>query len=269
MVLMKHRLGLDVQQRLVHAAQALAPRFGRPTTAGGRKYHLYSVCWRSRRDGSRFALDPEAARLPLWLVELAQSLAKEAHSLTPVTMGSTYDPDICLVNYYPVHAAELGVIGLGGHQDLDDTQAKPVVSVSIGDSMTFFFRRLPPLSRRKSGVMVKVTREAQSDSVDGDAAHNPEREILLQSGDVVVFGGESRLMYHGTRGVRPSTRPAGLRMAPGRLNFTFRQHDVLSAVLSPVLASAMPLARKGAGAEWLATFRHVQVDTGAAFSKHA
>jgi hypothetical protein len=50
-----------------------------------------------------------------------------------------------------------------------------------------------------------------------------EKKIILESGDALVFGGESRLVYHGTRCVQPGTRPPGLHMVPGRLNFTFRQ----------------------------------------------
>ena len=53
-----------------------------------------------------------------------------------------------------------------------------------------------------------------------------EHSVVLASGDVLVFGGQSRLVYHGTRNLQPGSKPLGLRMAPGRLNFTFRQRDV-------------------------------------------
>jgi hypothetical protein len=89
--------------------------------------------------------------------------------------------------------------------------------------MTFFFRRIPPLSRRKSGVQVLVDQVAAKDCEDGDTAHNGERKVILESGDILVFGGLSRLVYHGTRNIQPGTRPPGLHMVPGRLNFTFRQ----------------------------------------------
>lgn len=47
------------------------------------------------------------------------------------------------------------------------------VSVSVGDSMSFFFRRLPPMHRRKSGVMVRIDdAEADLQSALGDSAHN-------------------------------------------------------------------------------------------------
>ena len=37
-----------------------------------------------------------------------------------------------------------------------------------------------------------------------------------------VFGGASRMVHHGVGGIIPGTAPSWLRMAPGRLNFTFR-----------------------------------------------
>lgn len=50
------------------------------------------------------------------------------------------------------------------------------VSVSVGDSMTFFYRRLPPLSRRKSGVQIVVDKVAAKNCEHGDIAHNRYKE---------------------------------------------------------------------------------------------
>jgi len=44
--------------------------------------------------------------------------------------------------------------------------------VSVGDSMTFFYRRVPPQSRRKSGVQIIVDESAAKTCKDGDTAHN-------------------------------------------------------------------------------------------------
>ncbi len=44
MVLLQSWLSLDIQQRLVHESQSAAHLFHRPTTVGGDKYHIYSVC---------------------------------------------------------------------------------------------------------------------------------------------------------------------------------------------------------------------------------
>ncbi|CAI7880612.1 unnamed protein product [Closterium sp. NIES-54] len=102
----------------------------------------------------------------------------------------------------------------------------PVVSVSVGDTMKFFFRPLPPLHRRRSGIAVQIDDPvAAARSALGDAAHNRECVVSLSSGDVLVFGAASRLVYHGTRDLVPGTRPPNLVMTPGRLNFTFRVQD--------------------------------------------
>jgi alkylated DNA repair protein (DNA oxidative demethylase) len=47
--------------------------------------------------------------------------------------------------------------------------------------------------------------------------------VKLQSGDALVFGGASRLLYHGVERVHPNTSPRDLGMRPGRLNLTLRQ----------------------------------------------
>lgn len=44
MVLLRSWVSLDIQQRLVHESQSSAHLFHRPSTAGGGKYHIYSVC---------------------------------------------------------------------------------------------------------------------------------------------------------------------------------------------------------------------------------
>jgi alkylated DNA repair dioxygenase AlkB len=76
-----------------------------------------------------------------------------------------------------------------------------VVSFSIGDSAEFLYGT-----------------ERDIDKAEG---------IALESGDVLIFGGESRLIFHGISHVNPHTSPkwliedTGLRL--GRLNLTFRQ----------------------------------------------
>ena len=95
-----------------------------------------------------------------------------------------YLPDACLVNRYASGA------GLGLHQDRDehDLQA-PIVSVSIGASCKFIL-----------GGMQRTS---------------PVQSIALHDGDVMVWGGRSRLVFHG---VRPLPKDSGLRY-----NLTFRK----------------------------------------------
>jgi DNA oxidative demethylase len=70
------------------------------------------------------------------------------------------------------------------------------VSFSIGDTAKFLFGGL---KRRE-----------------------PVTKMLLESGDAFVFGGASRLCYHGVTGILPGTAPPGLPFE-GRLNLTFRK----------------------------------------------
>jgi DNA alkylation damage repair protein AlkB len=121
-------------------------------------------------------------------VRLAANVAREA--------GFVCTPDICLINFYQAD----GRMGL--HQDKDESAASlgagiPVVSISLGDTARFLFGGL----RRR----------------------DPIEAMMLESGDVFVFGGEARLRYHGVSRIVPNTAPTALAMA-GRVNLTFRQY---------------------------------------------
>jgi len=99
------------------------------------------------------------------------------------------DPDCCLVNRYAATAR------MGLHRDADEKDFSfPVLSISLGDSALF--------------------------RMGGPARKDPTSTILLESGDVVVFGGPARLAYHGIDRIRPGTS----RLLPGggRINLTLR-----------------------------------------------
>ena len=102
------------------------------------------------------------------------------------------DPDCCLVNHYSATAR------MGMHRDADEKDfAWPVLSISLGD---------PALFR-----------------IGGTERSDPTTSLLLESGDVVVFGGPARLAYHGIDRVRAG----GSRLLPegGRINLTLRVVD--------------------------------------------
>lgn len=125
---------------------------------------------------------------------LPSDLARRA-SEAALEAGFQFTPDLCIINWYGP-ASRMGL-----HQDKDESRealasGAPVVSFSIGDSARFLFGGL----RRR----------------------DPVDKILLESGDVFVFGGESRLRYHGVTRIVPGTAPAGLGFE-GRLNLTFRK----------------------------------------------
>ncbi|KAH9617228.1 hypothetical protein KSS87_015090 [Heliosperma pusillum] len=110
-------------------------------------------------------------------------------------------PDVCIVNFY----TETGRLGL--HQDRDESEESlskglPVVSFSVGDAAEFLYGNQRDVKKAE--------------------------KLVLESGDVLIFGGESRHVFHGISSIIPHSAPpflleeAGLR--PGRLNLTFRQH---------------------------------------------
>jgi len=141
---------------------------------------------------TREATDVNGKRVlpfPDWMVRLGR-LALVAAADDPHA-GDDYTPDAALVNYYDTDAR------LGMHQDKDERAAAPVVSLSVGDSCTFRFGNARDRGR-------------------------PYEDVLLASGDLFVFGGPSRLAYHGVTKIHPGTAPAGCGLAEGRVNITMR-----------------------------------------------
>lgn len=105
-----------------------------------------------------------------------------------------YSPDVALVNYYDQHAK------MGMHQDKDEFDPAPVVSLSLGDTCIFRF-----------GNSVNRNR--------------PYEDIRLASGDAFVFGGPARFAYHGVTSIREATAPEHGRLdhlGGGRINITMR-----------------------------------------------
>ena len=104
--------------------------------------------------------------------------------------GFDKPPQACLVNFYDPDAR------MGLHQDRDENEfAAPVVSVSLGDQCLF--------------------------RVGGVSRSDPTRSFRLSSGDVFVFGGESRLIFHGVDRIYPDT--STLLKNAGRINLTLRR----------------------------------------------
>jgi alkylated DNA repair protein (DNA oxidative demethylase) len=144
------------------------------------------VGWVSERSGYRYdARDPLTGRawppMPGEFLELALSAA---------ALGGFRDfaPDACLVNRYSPGSR------LTAHRDADEQNyAQPIVSVSMGLPASFAFYGL--------------TRGGKG------------RTVPLADGDVLVWGGPSRLVYHAVRPLKPGVH----RVTGGfRYNLTFR-----------------------------------------------
>lgn len=99
-------------------------------------------------------------------------------------------PEACLVNYYEPTAK------MGMHQDRDENSFEaPVLSISLGDTCLFRF--------------------------GGLNRNDPTRSFKLQSGDVMLLSGNSRLIFHGVDRIYPGT--STLLKREGRINLTLRR----------------------------------------------
>ncbi len=99
-------------------------------------------------------------------------------------------PQACLINIYG-QAAKMGL-----HQDRDEADfSAPVISISLGDSCLF--------------------------RVGGLKRNAPTRAFRLNSGDVVLLGGDARLAFHGVDRIYPGT--SSLLPQGGRINLTLRR----------------------------------------------
>lgn len=142
--------------------------------------------WVSDRSGYRYdGQDPLTGEawppMPAEFLELALSAA---------ALGGfeAFRPDACLVNRYAPGSR------LTAHRDADEQNfAQPIVSVSLGLPASFAFYGL--------------TRGGKG------------RSVALADGDVLVWGGESRLVYHAVRPVKPGHHPV---TGGYRYNLTFR-----------------------------------------------
>lgn len=143
--------------------------------------------WVSDRRGYRYdPVDPESGERWPPMPDSFRTLAADAAA------RAGYDgfaPDGCLVNRYAPGAR------LSMHQDRDEKDLRaPIVSVSLGLPAVFLW--------------------------GGDARADKARRVPLQHGDVVVWGGPSRLRFHGVLALKDGDHP----FADGhRINLTFRK----------------------------------------------
>ncbi|MDH0648348.1 DNA oxidative demethylase AlkB [Pseudomonas sp. GD03858] len=143
--------------------------------------------WVSDAHGYRYSpVDPLSGApwpaLPPILLELACRAAAQAGF-------EGFVPDACLINHYAPGTR------LSLHQDRDEADfGQPIVSISLGLPAVFLF-----------GGMQRSDRAER---------------IPLSHGDVLVWGGEDRLRFHGVLPIKPGVHP---RMGERRINLTLRK----------------------------------------------
>jgi alkylated DNA repair protein (DNA oxidative demethylase) len=191
-------LDLDTQRSLAAAFRewALPPAGLRhPRVPSGHLMSVQSVClgWHWEPYAySRTADDTDGSPvkpMPADLVELARAAVADAFGKDD---ARGYAPDAAIVNLYPPGAR------LGLHLDGEEPSDAPVVTLSLGDTAVF---RFAGVGRR----------------------NGPFTDVELRSGDLLVFGGPSRRIYHGVPKVLEGTGPAGLGLPPGRVSITLRE----------------------------------------------
>jgi DNA oxidative demethylase len=143
--------------------------------------------WITDRSGYRYgAHDPETGKpwpaMPPLFYELAEWAADRAGF-------ARFSPDVCLINRY-VPRARMSL-----HQDRDEQDiGAPIVSVSLGLPAIFLF--------------------------GGPKRSDKPRRYRLEHGDVAVWGGPTRLNFHGVAPLADGEHPL---MGRQRINLTFRK----------------------------------------------
>jgi alkylated DNA repair protein (DNA oxidative demethylase) len=146
-----------------------------------------SAGWVTDRKGYRYSrTDPLSGKpwpaMPASFRALATEAAADAGY-------ADFAPDSCLINRY-----EPGT-KLSLHQDQDEKDySQPIVSVSLGLPAIFLF--------------------------GGPKRADPTARFPLQHGDIAVWGGPSRLFFHGVATLKDGDHPL---LGRKRINLTFRR----------------------------------------------
>lgn len=162
--------------------QPRMPKTGKPFSV--RMTNCGPLGWVSDEQGYRYQpLHPETGEP--WPLLPAPLLA-----LWEELSGYPHPPEACLVNYYAAGTK------MGLHQDRDEQDFEaPVLSVSLGDAALF--------------------------RIGGTTRGGKTTSLKLASGDVLLFGGEARLAYHGIDRILSGS--STLLPEGGRINLTLRR----------------------------------------------
>ena len=143
--------------------------------------------WITDETGYRYdAVDPATAAgwppMPAVFREIATAAAAAAGF-------DGFAPDACLISRYEPGAR------LSLHQDKDEIDLEsPIISISLGLPAMFLW--------------------------GGKRRSDPTRRLRLENGDVVVWGGRARFVYHGVAPIKDGEHPLTGR---ARINLTFRK----------------------------------------------
>ncbi|AKU96582.1 Alkylated DNA repair protein AlkB [Labilithrix luteola] len=193
-LLRRFAFSYDEERTLVAAIDTIveAAPFRHMITPGGFRMSVAmtnagALGWVTDLSGYRYTpRDPESDRpwpaIPSCLLRLASRAAKSGGF-------DGFVPDACLVNRYEPEAR------MTLHQDKNERDfAAPIVSVSLGIPAVFLW--------------------------GGEKRNDTAKRVPLAHGDVVVWGGPSRLRFHGVLPLKDDEHPL---LGRQRLNLTFRK----------------------------------------------
>lgn len=162
--------------------QPRMPKTGKPFSV--RMTNCGPLGWVSDERGYRYQPEHPETGEP-WPMMPAPLLA-----LWEELSGYPHPPEACLINFYAAGAK------MGLHQDRDEQEFEaPVLSVSLGAAALF--------------------------RIGGTTRGGSTTSFKLASGDVLLFGGEARLAYHGIDRILSGS--STLLPEGGRINLTLRR----------------------------------------------
>jgi alkylated DNA repair protein (DNA oxidative demethylase) len=183
-----------VELALLKAVQEVTEQapFRHMVTPGGYRMSVMltncgALGWVTDRSGYRYdPVDPASGRPWPTMPASFERLAEEAAAAAGF---AGFLPDACLINRYEPGAR------LSLHQDRNERDfSAPIVSVSLGVPAVFLF--------------------------GGSKRSDKARRVPLVHGDVAVWGGPSRLFFHGVNPLKEGHHPL---LARQRINLTFRK----------------------------------------------
>ena len=196
-------LELRAQEALLEELAALldeAPPFRPSMPQSGRPFSVRMsnagpLGWVSDRDGYRYQRHHPETGKP-W-----PAIPGSVLEIWRALAEYPAPPEACLINLYDATAR------MGLHQDRDEAAMDaPVISISLGSAARF------RIARSRSG---------------------PTQSFTIESGDVLVLGGPSRLAFHGIAGVIPGTSPLpSLPAGAERINLTLRRVTLSATPIS-------------------------------------
>lgn len=234
MVVIRRCMSLELQQKIINLVRETGlsnAGFYIPTYENNAHQKLQMLCYGQhwnlltrKYEARRSNFDNQPVpTIPNLLAELSQTLMQIVRDFIQASgsdpLPETYKPEILICNFYSTAVGRLGV-----HQDRDESPSSlkhgmPILSLSIGDDADFIWG-----NTREAAESYSIA--ATSGNGPAGKAKNSQRAggglVRLRSGDVMVFGGKSRMVYHGVERIHPNTAPRGLALRPGRLNLTFR-----------------------------------------------